>query len=262
MWQQKLSASGVAIFHWQEDEDLAEPESANVPERRASIVHNPALAAIRASQQLQDFVSKGGMNGSDVHATGVQASIQAFRDLAVEQDRKFQQENNNGSESSTPENSWPTTSQTNGHTLKRRISELSDSESQLRSRLPPPSTSTSTNPDTFYSSYPPTTASPLDHHHNDVNVDVDVDVDVDNSPPPAKRRPDPNEDTIGSDLDDTEDEGDINSDEEDENMPIMLCLYDKVHRTKNKWRANMNHGVICINGREWVFEKANGEYEW
>jgi transcription initiation factor TFIIA large subunit len=41
-----------------------------------------------------------------------------------------------------------------------------------------------------------------------------------------------------------------------------LCLYEKVHRTKNKWRATMNHGIVCIDGREWVFEKGNGEYEW
>ena len=91
------------------------------------------------------------------------------------------------------------------------------------------------------------------------------DEDATPPPPPAKRRPDPNEDTIGSDLDDSGEEEDIDSDggeEGEENMPLMLCLYDKVHRTKNKWRANLSNGIVCIEGREWVFEKGNGEYEW
>jgi hypothetical protein len=77
-----------------------------------------------------------------------------------------------------------------------------------------------------------------------------------------KRKPDPNEDTIGSDLDDSEDDEDIESEDDDGDMPLVLCAYDKVHRTKNKWRANLSNGLVCINGREWVFEKGNGEYEW
>ena len=90
-------------------------------------------------------------------------------------------------------------------------------------------------------------------------------VDEEETPPRMKRRPDPNEDTIGSDLDDSAEEEEIDSDigeDGEENVPLMLCLYDKVHRTKNKYRANLSNGIVCIDGREWVFEKANGEYEW
>lgn len=43
------------------------------------------------------------------------------------------------------------------------------------------------------------------------------------------------EDAINSDLDDTEDEQD-EDDDDDENLGhIMLCMYDKVQRVKNKW---------------------------
>ena len=43
------------------------------------------------------------------------------------------------------------------------------------------------------------------------------------------------EDAINSDLDDPEDNSD-NGDEEDESMGhVMLCMYDKVQRVKNKW---------------------------
>ena len=222
MWQQKLAATGVGTFHWQdEDSRHAETSSATKASGVAKF-HNPALAAIRASQQSQDIASRSDLNGSEDGA----------------HERKFKQEDD--SESSTPETH-----------LKRRISEVSDAELQ-----PPrnhhhihhqPQQQAPSPPIASYSSesaYPPV-----------------LDASFFPSPPP-KRRPDPNEDTIGSDLDDSQDEGDIDSEDEDENTPLILCLYEKVHRTKNKWRANMNHGIVCIDGREWVFEKGNGEYEW
>lgn len=225
MWQQKLAATEVGLFHWQ-DEDSRHAETSSVTKASGETkFHNPALAAIRASQQSQDLASRSDLNGSEDGA----------------HERKFKREDD--SEPSTPETH-----------LKRRISEVSDAElqpqrnhhhihHQPQQRAPSP-------PIPSYSSestYPPVLHPSLDH--------------LSPSPPP-KRRPDPNEDTIGSDLDDSQDEGDIDPEDEDENMPLMLCLYEKVHRTKNKWRANMNHGIVCIDGREWVFEKGNGEYEW
>ncbi|KAL7274642.1 transcription factor IIA subunit alpha [Rhizina undulata] len=69
------------------------------------------------------------------------------------------------------------------------------------------------------------------------------------------------EDAINSDLDDPEDD-EIDNDDEDEVPQIMLCMYDKVQRTKNKWKCVLKDGVLTINGKEYVFHKANGEYEW
>ena len=91
------------------------------------------------------------------------------------------------------------------------------------------------------------------------------------------------EDAINSDLDDPDDG--LNDEEDDEETMghIMLCMYDKVQRVKNKWFvspysypsfrsihfANMNDrkcvmkdGVLTVNGKEYVFHKASGEYEW
>ncbi|CAH2355175.1 transcription initiation factor IIA large subunit [[Candida] railenensis] len=69
-------------------------------------------------------------------------------------------------------------------------------------------------------------------------------------------------DDINSDLDD-----DVESDKEDDedgqdDGQIMLCLYDKVQRVKNKWKSTLKEGVANINGRDYVFQKANGESEW
>lgn len=69
------------------------------------------------------------------------------------------------------------------------------------------------------------------------------------------------EDAINSDLDDPE-EKDMDDDEEDEGANTMLCMYDKVQRVKNKWKCVMKDGVITVDGKEFVFHKATGEYEW
>ncbi|KAL1879333.1 hypothetical protein VTK73DRAFT_7170 [Phialemonium thermophilum] len=70
------------------------------------------------------------------------------------------------------------------------------------------------------------------------------------------------EDAINSDLDDPEDDQE-DDDEEDESLGhIMLCMYDKVQRVKNKWKCTLKDGVLTVNGKEYVFHKATGEYEW
>lgn len=70
------------------------------------------------------------------------------------------------------------------------------------------------------------------------------------------------EDAINSDLDDPDDGLNEDDDEEDDKANVMLCMYDKVQRVKNKWKCVMKDGVITINGKEYVFHKASGEYEW
>ena len=70
------------------------------------------------------------------------------------------------------------------------------------------------------------------------------------------------EDAINSDLDDTDDGLNDNDDEEDTNTQIMLCMYDKVQRTKNKWKCTLKDGVLTVGGKEYVFQKGTGEFEW
>ncbi|KAK9453814.1 transcription factor IIA, alpha/beta subunit [Dipodascopsis uninucleata] len=70
-------------------------------------------------------------------------------------------------------------------------------------------------------------------------------------------------DAINSDLDDPED--DLNSQDDEDNEDagmIMLCLYDKVQRVKNKWKCFLKDGVVNVNGKDYLFGKGNGEYEW
>ena len=58
------------------------------------------------------------------------------------------------------------------------------------------------------------------------------------------------EDAINSDLDDPDDNLDEHPDDDDAMSQIMLCVYDKVQRTKNKWKCTLKDGVLTVDGRE------------
>ncbi|SCW03445.1 LAFE_0G10572g1_1 [Lachancea fermentati] len=70
-------------------------------------------------------------------------------------------------------------------------------------------------------------------------------------------------DEINSDLDDSEDDY-LNSSGEDEGQDenIVLCLYEKVLRVKNKWKCNLKDGLATINHKDYAFQRAQGETEW
>ncbi|KAI1165735.1 transcription factor IIA, alpha/beta subunit [Nemania serpens] len=72
---------------------------------------------------------------------------------------------------------------------------------------------------------------------------------------------DTDEDAINSDLDDPDENIEDNEEDEDGGQ-IMLCMYDKVQRVKNKWKCVLKDGVLNVNGKDYVFHKATGEFEW
>ncbi|TPR11089.1 short chain dehydrogenase family protein [Aspergillus niger] len=43
---------------------------------------------------------------------------------------------------------------------------------------------------------------------------------------------------------------------------VMLCTYDKVQRVKNKWKCTLKDGILTTGGKEYVFHKGQGEFEW
>lgn len=69
-------------------------------------------------------------------------------------------------------------------------------------------------------------------------------------------------DDINSDLDDELDSDKSDEEDGDQEGRIMLCLYDKVQRVKNKWKCNLKEGIANIDGRDFVFQRATGESEW
>lgn len=43
---------------------------------------------------------------------------------------------------------------------------------------------------------------------------------------------------------------------------VVVCQYDKINRNKNKWKFYLKDGIMNLNGRDFVFQKANGDAEW
>jgi len=67
---------------------------------------------------------------------------------------------------------------------------------------------------------------------------------------------------INSDLDDTDDDEGIHDNGDDSGGDIILCMYEKVTRTKNKWKCVLKEGIMSLGGRDYVFQRANGDFEW
>lgn len=43
---------------------------------------------------------------------------------------------------------------------------------------------------------------------------------------------------------------------------IVVCQFDKIQRVRNKWRFYLKDGIMHLNGKDYVFQKATGEGEW
>lgn len=77
-----------------------------------------------------------------------------------------------------------------------------------------------------------------------------------------KRPAGTDENEIGSDLDDSDEEELDGTLDADGNEDMILCLYDKVQRVRNKWKCTLRDGVASIDGRDYVFSKLASELEW
>ena len=56
------------------------------------------------------------------------------------------------------------------------------------------------------------------------------------------------EDAINSDLDDPDEGGDEDEDDDESMGHMMLCMYDKVQRVKNKWYVSTIFAIACCGG--------------
>ncbi|KAF8813899.1 transcription factor IIA, alpha/beta subunit [Phlegmacium glaucopus] len=83
--------------------------------------------------------------------------------------------------------------------------------------------------------------------------------------PPAPSQPQPilDSEAINSDLDDSDTEGEDDDEEGTAGeTDIVFCTYDKVARVKNKWKCTLKDGMIHVNGKDYLFQKCTGEFEW
>ncbi|XP_052863815.1 transcription initiation factor IIA subunit 1 isoform X3 [Anopheles cruzii] len=43
---------------------------------------------------------------------------------------------------------------------------------------------------------------------------------------------------------------------------VVVCQYDKITRSRNKWKFYLKDGIMHVNGKDFVFQKSNGDAEW
>lgn len=90
--------------------------------------------------------------------------------------------------------------------------------------------------------------------------DNDDDADVDLSDEEDKET-----DTNRDDEDPLNSGDDVSNDESSEMFEtdnVVVCQFDKITRNRNKWKFHLKDGIMNINGRDYVFQKAVGDGEW
>lgn len=68
-----------------------------------------------------------------------------------------------------------------------------------------------------------------------------------------------NDDDLLNEEDDLADADDHEEVDEDSIKNVILGQFDKVHRTKAKWRINLKNCVATVNGRDYLLKKITGE---
>ncbi|KAI4304631.1 hypothetical protein MLD38_040111 [Melastoma candidum] len=61
---------------------------------------------------------------------------------------------------------------------------------------------------------------------------------------------------------DDDDVDDVDEEEEVNTQQLVLAQFDKVTRTKSKWKCTLKDGIMHINNKDILFNKATGEFEF
>ncbi|GAB0091599.1 transcription initiation factor IIA subunit 1 [Sergentomyia squamirostris] len=92
---------------------------------------------------------------------------------------------------------------------------------------------------------------------DDDNLDGDDD-DPDNDPDDADGDGGPEEEPLNSEDDVTDEDASDLFDTDN----VVVCQYDKITRSRNKWKFYLKDGIMNIGGKDYVFQKSNGDAEW
>jgi transcription initiation factor TFIIA large subunit len=67
----------------------------------------------------------------------------------------------------------------------------------------------------------------------------------------------------GSDDDNIDGALDLEEDEAaEETLNKGYAMYEKVHRSKSRWRCNLRYGVIVLDDKEYMFNKAMADLQF
>lgn len=95
--------------------------------------------------------------------------------------------------------------------------------------------------------------------------------DVEDDDDDVEEEDDHDDEEHDDDNDENQDEEPLNSEDDVtdddpsvlfETDNVVVCQYDKITRSRNRWKFHLKDGIMNINGRDYVFQKANGDAEW
>merc|ERR1712083_907996 len=99
---------------------------------------------------------------------------------------------------------------------------------------------------------------PADTSDEDVNDDDDDDDDDDIDPDGEEDDEGVEEEPLGSEDDISDEDASDLFDTEN----VVVCQYDKITRARNKWKFHLKDGIMNLDGKDYVFQRATGEAEW
>lgn len=75
---------------------------------------------------------------------------------------------------------------------------------------------------------------------------------------------DGSDDPAEPEKEETDNLSDVSSDkEEEEDCPnVVIAQFEKVSRTKSRWKCQLKDGIITINGQDYLFHRASGEMQF
>lgn len=275
IWQERLSGFGIAKMPWDPEPVESVPlidsygngtaALGDVSIKREEIYDPSSAAAMRAAAHIQKMAqeNKTVMPGIDQSVRGIMSKVEQTTTPGQQQQQQQQQGLPNSQSSSGDlllPGSNPTASDV---AIKDEPSQREEADKILLQKMTSSINSNSNNSNNN-----------INNNDNDgtdrsvtqsTNAKLEMNLSTDHSKKVSRTNGaiDGDSEEINSDLDDSEDE--LNSgaeDEDDEGGMIMLCLYDKVQRVKNKWKYILKDGVANINGKDYVFSKGSGESEW
>jgi len=67
---------------------------------------------------------------------------------------------------------------------------------------------------------------------------------------------------LGDELGSDDDISDEDASELFDTSNVVVCQYDRISKSRNKWKFNLKNGVMNLDGRDYTFLRATGEAVW
>ncbi|KAH0663394.1 hypothetical protein KY290_029318 [Solanum tuberosum] len=101
----------------------------------------------------------------------------------------------------------------------------------------------------------------VNEDYNIVNTPAPNDMQAP-TPAPVLQNDDIDDDDEPLNEDDDDDLDDVDQGEDLNTAHLVLAQFDKVTRTKSRWKCTLKDGIMHINNKDILFNKANGEFDF